>query len=282
MPKATWESYPPADSAQPHTVTGDVWVTRQVSGFDLGPRDIYAYLPPGYARSRKHYPVLYMQDGQNIFDDVLSFVGEWGCDEAAEELAQQGLGCIIVGIPNAGEARMSEYSPWSRESKRYGDLVGRGDRYLDFITRGIKPLIDSTFRTRPAAKDTGIGGSSLGGLIALYAALTRPNDFGFCLAMSPSIWFSFGKLFTLARKAKPSPTRFYMDMGQREGQSGMLSDARQLHALLRARPFEVSYIEDAKGIHNESSWRRRFPAALAWFLNPKVRPVPPQAIDNRV
>ena len=277
MPKATWESYPPADSGKAHTVTGDVWVTRNITGFGLSQRDVYVYLPPGYARSRKRYPVLYMQDGQNIFDDALSFVGEWGCDEAAETLAQQGLGCIIVGIPNAGEARMSEYSPWSRESKRYGNLNGQGEAYLDLITRTLKPKIDTTFRTRPAAKDTGIGGSSLGGLIALYGALTRLNDFGFCMAMSPSIWFSFGQLFDLARKAKLSRTRFYMDMGQREGQGGMLSDARQLHALLRGREFDVSYIEDAKGIHNESSWRRRFPAALAWFLNPKVRPVPPQA-----
>ena len=258
-----------------------MWVTQNISGSGLRARDIYVYLPPGYARSRKRYPVLYMQDGQNIFDDALSFVGEWGCDEAAELLAQQGLPCIIVGIPNAGEERMSEYSPWSRESKRWGNLVGKGDIYLDFITQTVKPLLDKTFRTRPAAKDTGIGGSSLGGLIALYATLTRPNDFGFCMALSPSIWFSFGKLFTLARKAKPSASRIYLDMGQREGQAGMLSDARQMHALLHNRQFDVAFIEDANGIHNESSWWRRFPTALQWFLNPKARPELPRNLLTR-
>ena len=273
MANSSWQPYPPADSDQPHTVTGDVRLTQNIAGFGLSARDIYVYLPPGYARSRKRYPVLYMQDGQNIFDDVLSFVGEWGCDEAAEALAQQGLPGIIVGIPNAGEDRMSEYSPWSRESKRWGNLVGKGDLYLDFVTHTVKPLIDTSFRTLLAAKDTGIGGSSLGGLIALYATLTRPNEFGFGMALSPSIWFSFGKLFTLARKAKPGTARIYMDMGQREGQGGMLSDARQMHTLLRAREFDVAYIEDAKGIHNESSWQRRFPAALKWFLNPAARPV---------
>lgn len=275
--KPLWESYPPADSGKTHTVTGDVWVTRNIVGAGLSKRDLYVYLPPGYAQTRKRYPVLYMQDGQNIFDDALSFVGEWGCDEAAEALAQRGLACIIVGIPNAGEARMSEYSSWGREGKRWGNAKGQGEAYLDLITRTIKPLIDKSFRTRPAAQHTGIGGSSMGGLIALYGALTRPNDFGFCMAMSPSIWFSFGKLFDLARKAKPSKTRFYLDMGQREGQGGMLSDARQMHAALHDRAFDVAYIEDAKGIHNESSWMRRFPAALEWFLNPKARPTPPQA-----
>jgi predicted alpha/beta superfamily hydrolase len=257
-------------------VTGDVWVMRNVSGAGLCKRDIYVYLPPGYAQTRRRYPVLYMQDGQNIFDDATAYVGEWGCDEAAEALAQQGWPCIMVGIPNAGEARMSEYNPWPRESKRWGNVAAQGDAYLNFLTRNVKPLIDKSFRTRRSAKDTGIGGSSMGALIALYGALTRPNDFGFCLAMSASIWFSFGKLFELARKARPSKTRFYLDMGQREGQGGMLSDARQLHAILRAREFDVSYIEDARGIHNESSWMRRFPAALAWFLNPKLRPGPAQ------
>ena len=286
-----WEQYPPEGSAQKHTVTGNVWRTRGVAGFGLGARDIYAYLPPSYNSSRKRYPVLYMQDGQNIFDEVTSYVGEWAADEAAESLAKQGLECIIVGIPNGGKARMREYGPWSRSaaprsSKQWGTLNSQGEAYVDFVVQTVKPLIDQSFRTRLSAPFTGVGGSSMGGLIALYAALTRPAVFGYCLAMSPSIWFGFNKLFDLVRTSAKTKTRFYMDMGQRETpdekSSGMLMDARQMHALLHAQHFDVAYIEDAEGIHHETSWQQRFPAALEWFVNPKARPEPPQAhVANR-
>jgi len=296
-----WEQYPPEGSAQKHTVTGNVWRARGVAGFGLAARDIYTYLPPSYNDSRKRYPVLYMQDGQNIFDDVMSYVGEWGADEAAESLAKQGFECIIVAIPNGGKARMREYGPWSREtspretspretsprtSKQWGTLNSQGEAYVDYVAKTVKPLIDQSFRTRPSAPFTGIGGSSMGALIALYAALTRPTVFGYCLAMSPSIWFGFGKLFDVVRVTPKTKTRFYMDMGQRETpeekSSGMLMDARQMHALLHAQHFDVAYIEDSEGIHHESSWRCRFPAALEWFLNARARPEPPQAGHTHV
>ena len=279
-----WEQYPPADSTQKHTVTGNVWCMRGVAGFGLAARNIYAYLPPSYTTSRKRYPVLYLQDGQNVFDEATSYVGEWGADEAAEDLATKGLECIIIGIPNGGKVRMREYGPWSRSSKQWGTLNGQGEAYVDYVTKTVKPLIDRSFRTKTSAPFTGIGGSSMGALIALYAALTRPAIFGFCMAMSPSIWFGFGKLFDLVRATARTKTRFYMDMGQRETPdektSGMLMDARQMHALLHAQQFDVAYIEDAEGIHHESSWYRRFPAALEWFLDAKARPGPPQASEN--
>ena len=284
-----WEEYPPADSAHQHTVAGNVWRTRDVGwpaqvatpvAAPIAARDLYVYLPPSYTGSRKRYPVLYLQDGQNVFDEATSYVGEWGADEAAEDLARQGLECVLVAIPNGGKARMREYGPWARGVGR-GTSNSGGELYLDYVTQVVKPLIDANFRTKSAAPFTGIGGSSMGGLISLYAALTRPKVFGFCMAMSPSIWFGSSRLFELARATPVNKTRFYLDMGLRETPdekpSGMLMDAREMFALLHKKKFDVAYIEDADGIHHESSWRRRFPAALTWFLKPKARPEPPQA-----
>lgn len=277
-----WESYPKPPFTKRHTVTGDVRLLRGVAGNGLAARDIYVYLPPRYeqnAPKNVRYPVLYMQDGQNVFDDALSFMGEWGADETAERFAtaSRKRECIIVAIPNAGADRMSEYSPWSRSSAR-GQLLGKGDAYLDFVVNTVKPIIDLSFRTRLQAAATGIAGSSLGGLIALYAAITRPHLFGFCAALSPAIWFAFGQLDVLAHTSPFATSalrpRFYLDMGWREGKSHtaegipvMVADTRRLRDILSARGCEVQYVEDRAGRHNETHWRRRFPKALRLFLS---------------
>jgi predicted alpha/beta superfamily hydrolase len=262
-------------------VEGSVRLARAVGSHDLAPRDIYVYLPPAYsARPRHRFPVLYLQDGQNVFDTAISFSGDWAADEAAEALARRRpeLQVIIVAIPNGGEARAREYSPWSRSSQRWGDLHGLGEAYLDFVIHTVKPLVDASFRTRIEAAQTGIGGSSLGGLISLYGALTRPHIFGFCAAVSPALWFSFGKIFALPRGPAPHQPRIYLDIGMREGRasanglSAMVSDARRMRDVLRGNGFDVAYVEDAAGTHDEASWRRRFPSMLEWFLDPRTRP----------
>jgi predicted alpha/beta superfamily hydrolase len=265
-----WHTYPSPSSAAAHTVVGDVRVSHGISGFGLAVRDIYVYLPPSYAHSRKRYATLYLQDGQNVFDEATAFVGEWGCDEAAQKLAQRGYECIIVGIPNAGPDRLSEYNPWNRAGKRFG--VGQGEAYLNFVTQVIKPIVDASFRTRRAANCTGIGGSSMGGLIALYAALTRADIFGFCMAMSTSVWAARSRVLALLKTAPRTQTRFYVDIGQQEGPQ-MLSDARLLYAKLVERGFTATYLEDRLGEHNEKAWRKRFPKALLWFLNPATQAV---------
>jgi hypothetical protein len=134
-------------------------------------RRVWLYLPPGYAHSKKHYPVMYMHDGQNIFDNYTAAYGEWGVDEAADSLIKAGKpACIIVGIDN-GPQRLTEYNPY--DNKDFGK--GEGDLYLDFIVKNLKPYIDKHYRTLPSNENTIIAGSSMGGLISYYAMLKYPE-----------------------------------------------------------------------------------------------------------
>ena len=124
---------------------------------------IWVYLPPNYDQSSKKYPVIYMHDGQNLFDNATSYIGEWEVDETLNELFNKtGKGFIVVGIENGGEERINEYTPWKNE--KYGG--GKGEIYIDFLVNTLKPYIDVTYRTKPQQKHTGLIGSSLGGLIS--------------------------------------------------------------------------------------------------------------------
>ena len=148
---------------------------------------IWLYLPPDYATSTKRYPVIYMQDGQNLFDNKTSFSGEWEVDETLNKLHSEGdYGAIVVGIDNGGNKRLDEYSPWKNSS--YGG--GEGDAYIDFIVQSLKPYIDTNYRTLSAPEYTCIFGSSLGALIATYAAIKYPGIFGKAGAFSPAYWFN--------------------------------------------------------------------------------------------
>jgi hypothetical protein len=176
-------------------IVGHVRVLPRVRSPQLrNTRDIQVYLPPSYKASGRHYPVIYMHDGQNLFDPELSFAGEWGVDETMERLAPVGFEGIVVAIPNMGGERAHEYSPWV--DPRGGG--GKGDAYLDFITDTLKPQIDGRFRTLRDREHTGIVGSSMGGLISLYGFLRAPGVFGFCGAMSPSLWFANRAMFEYA------------------------------------------------------------------------------------
>ncbi|HEX8832202.1 MAG TPA: alpha/beta hydrolase-fold protein, partial [Longimicrobium sp.] len=150
-------------------------------------RRVWVYLPPDYASSSKRYPVLYMHDGQNVFDDSTSGFGEWGVDETLDSLFATGdPGVIVVAVDHGGAKRLDEYSPFI--NPRHGG--GEGDAYVDFLAQTLKPLIDRRYRTRPDRLNTGVAGSSMGGLISLYAALKYPDVFGRAGIFSPSLWFS--------------------------------------------------------------------------------------------
>src|SRR5688572_27604222 len=180
-----------------HSVVGDVRVLPQVWSEELeNERDIYVYLPPSYATSGRRYPVIYMHDGQNLFEPSLSFAGDWQVDETMEALSRQGVEAIVAGVPNMGVRRCNEYSP-------FGD--GCGDAYLAFLADTLKPLIDDVLRTLPGREHTGIVGSSMGGLISLYAAVRRPEVFGFMGALSPSLWYAGRAIFEVVRDAPRSP-----------------------------------------------------------------------------
>ena len=274
----TWQSYEAVYGTK-HTVVGDVRVWQGVSSSGLAARDILVYLPPNYESEAQYYPVLYMHDGQNIFDDLTAYAGEWGVDETAQSLAARGLPCIVVGIPNGGEARLDEYGPWYDERLKQHTATGQGGRaleYLAFLLGNVKPLVDASFRTSRLRSQTGISGSSMGGLVSLWAALEARETFGFCAALSSSFWLG-GKLEAFVSARVSPDLRIYLDVGGKESnlkaqQNAYLKSNRKMRDLLESQGYDLVYLEDANGIHNEADWKRRFPGALEWFLDPSKRP----------
>lgn len=247
-------------------VAGTVRVLPQVwSPERQNARDIYVYVPPSHDTSDRRFPVIYMQDGQNLFDDALASGSEWQVDEHMERLSQLGLEALVVGIPNVGAARCDEYSPF-RDARHGG---GCGDQYLDFVTRTLKPLIDEQFRTDPSRDATGILGSSMGALISLHAFFARSDVFGFAGAMSPAFWFAEHDIFRTLQDAPAIPGRLYLDVGTGEGDATVAA-ARGMHALLLSkgyRPGEtLMYVEDDGAGHSEEAWARRIRTALYYLI----------------
>lgn len=281
---SAWENY--TDRVSQHTVVGELLRWPGLHSPQLNnQRDVLVWLPASYRSSGRRYPVLYMHDGQNLFDAETSYVGEWQVDETLLRLGAEGREAIIVGLPNQGDDRVYEYDPYPPDV--FVPEGGRGDRYLDFIIETVKPLIDGSFRTLPGQPHTGIAGSSMGGLISLYALLTRPDVFSFCGAFSPAFWFGdFGLERTVAERARGAG-RLYMDVGGREGhvfmgQPGLWTgseaeaDATYLDGVRRLRtgllaggyrePETLLYVEEAEALHREDAWARRLPDALRFLL----------------
>ncbi|MCB9293846.1 MAG: T9SS type A sorting domain-containing protein [Lewinellaceae bacterium] len=229
-------------------------------------RKIWIYLPPDYEASGRDYPVLYMQDGQNVFDQATAFAGEWQVDEALNELFDEGdEGVIVVAIDNGGAARIEEYTPWANPT--YGG--GRGAAYADFIVETLKPFIDNNYRTRPEREFTGIMGSSLGGLISFYAGIEHQDVFSKVGAFSSSFWFADEVYTHVASVGKEADMRIYMIAGQQEGTGGQqVADMYAMYATLISAGFseeEVVALAHADGQHSEWYWAREFPAAYQWL-----------------
>ena len=225
-------------------------------------RRVWLYLPPGYASSGRRYPVLYMQDGQNVFDRLTAFAGEWGVDETLNQLTASGqdpTGCIVVAIDN-GPNRLDEYSPWNNPA--YGG--GQGDLYVDFLVQTLKPYIDATYRTLPGRENTGVAGSSMGALIATYAALRGPAVFGKVGVFSPAYWFARQPLFAYVQQRPAHPkTRFYFVSGTTESTT-MVPDMTAMRDSLRrggVPAANLNFNTRADGQHAEWFWQREFPAA---------------------
>lgn len=263
-----------------HHTVGSLKVAQDVVSPQLhNERDIIVYLPPSYEVSQKRYPVLYMHDGQNLFDHATSFAGEWCVDEAMEMLAyEENLEAIVVGIPNMGVHRLDEYSPFVDPTLGGGD----GNHYVAFIANTLKPLIDRDFRTLPQRRATGVMGSSMGGLISLYAFFRREDVFGFAGVMSPSFWFARGAIYSYVESASYLPGRIYLDAGTREmgGSRTRPSErarSRRYYASVRRmkrilirkgyRPIrDLMHVEEKWANHNEAAWARRLPDAIRFFL----------------
>lgn len=267
-----WQDYPPPDDPAEHTVVGTVKLLKQLrSPQRENQRDIFVYLPPSYdAGEQQRYPVIYMHDGQNLFDQATSFADEWHVDATMEVASEAGLEAIVVGIPNMGEERCNEYSPFT-DAKHGG---GCGDAYLDFVIETLKPLIDKDFRTRPEREHTGIAGSSMGGLISLYAYFRHAEVFGFAGIMSPALWFAGRAIFGYLEAPTVVPRRLYLDVGTREGEME-LTDVRRLRDQLVGKGFQpgrdLLYVEEHGGRHTEAAWARRLRKELQFLLTGEAR-----------
>jgi predicted alpha/beta superfamily hydrolase len=229
-------------------------------------RDIDIYLPTSYRRVKRRYPVIYMQDGQNLADPHRAFAGTWNLETAIAALAVRGIEAIFVGIPNMGAERIREYSPFFDVKHGGGD----GDAYLAYVERTVKPLVDRRFRTRPERAATGIFGSSMGALISLYAYFRAPDTFGFVGAMSPSLWFASRAIISYIESDGAPTGRIYLDAGSDEG-AGTLRDARQLADVLGRKGYrqqDLRFVEVSGGQHKEAHWGERLVPALEFLLDP--------------
>jgi len=270
--------------AEGGTYTGDITVYENFHSEIMGnDRNIYVYLPPGYhENSDRNYPVLYMQDGQNIFNAETSFGGvEWRVDETAEEMIRRGdiKDIIIVGISNTPD-RMGEYT--HVKDPEYGG--GRLDAYGDFLTKELKPFIDSKYRTSKAPEDTGIAGSSLGGLSSIYLGWKFPNTFGLVGALSPSLWWAgkdlIGRIGNDSQQKGPSS--IWIDMGTDEawsdennnGINDHLENSRAMGEVFLNKGYELGrelfYHEDPGATHNEWFWANRFDKVLSFLYGKNV------------
>ena len=229
-------------------------------------RRIWIYLPKDYETSHKKYEVMYLQDAQNLFDDATSYAGEWQVDETLNKIFEKtGKSLIVVGIDNGGEKRIEELSPY--KNAKYGG--GNGDNYVKFIVETLKPFIDKNYRTKPQRKFTTIGGSSLGSLISVYAAVKYPETFGKVLAFSSAFWFNAKELneFISSSKVNLKQQKYYFIQGKHEDED-MEEQTNRVIENLKSKNVKSQNIFlkiDEDGKHNEMYWRREFEGAVLWL-----------------
>ncbi len=225
-------------------------------------RRIWLYLPPGYAKSTKRYPVIYMNDGQNLFDAYTAAFGEWSVDESIDSLIRKNKpGCIVVGIDN-GDKRMNEYNPW--EYKDFGK--GEGDAYVDFLAKTLKPYIDKQYRTLPGSQTTVIAGSSMGGLISYYAMLKYPAVFGKGGVFSPAFQTAPEIMHLTDSLGNRLTGKIFFYMGEKEGEENIARMIEVTEKLGRKSSAIVYVVTDPNAGHNEAAWRNWFPEFYKWTL----------------
>lgn len=260
-------------------IAPDAWPASK----HVEPREIQVWLPPGYAEDKtRRYPVLYMHDGQNLFD-AASAGAEWRVDETAQRmvLAREISPFIIVAISNTAK-RTDEYTPVSMllpsERSRTGAperAGGAAHAYANYLIDEVKPMIDARYRTLSDRVNTSVGGSSLGGLVSLWLALTRGDIFGAALVVSPSVWWGDGYLIELAKRQSTfaSRPRLWIDIGTRET-TRAVPDTRNLRDALMARGWklgdELQYQEFTDASHDEAAWARRVPQMLRFLDSARV------------
>jgi enterochelin esterase-like enzyme len=259
---------------------GDLRLHEFRSSIFRNTRFIRVWLPPAYdapENAGRHYPVLYLNDGQNLFEASTAFGGvEWQVDETADRLIHEGAvpPMIVVGIDNTGEERLREYMPHRSLHPRM--LRVQGKHYPDFLMKEVMPFVEQNYRVATRPEDTGLGGSSLGALISLYTAIERPGIFGRLLLESPSLWASNRQLIKESRSVRIWPERIFLAAGTAEAGSvernrTVVDDVRELAAILRRavlseRRLRLVITEGAG--HTEGAWAERFPEALQFLFGP--------------
>lgn len=280
-PIDNWADRRPADRGAQRaasTVTGELDIFTARTPHLPGERTIRVWLPPGYHDNPDaRYPVLYMHDAQNLFDRQTAFIGEeWHVDETATRLIAEGTiePLIVVGIDNAGDKRSWEYLPFPPGRNRPDSEGGGADQYLDFIEKSLMPRVNTRYRTRTGPENTAMGGSSYGGIITLYAAMTRPGTYGRLLVESPALWVGDGRFMEMLEAHDTWPQRIFLGVGERESDdsddaAGWVRICTQAAVLLRADGLDDSRLrfvvgEDAP--HNETAWADRLPEALSFLF----------------
>ena len=238
-------------------------------------RDVLVYLPPGYERdSPRRYPVLYLHDGQNLFDGATAYIPgqDWRVGQTANSLIREQAiePVIIVGIYNTGHTRVEEYTPSACPRFKAG---GKADLYGRLLVEELKPFIDWHYRTRAGVCDTGLGGSSLGGLVTAYLGLRHPRVFGKLAVVSPSVWWDGRRILgDVAALETKSGARIWLDMGTEEGPRA-IKDARLLRDALLAKGWNLDqdlHYHEAQGArHTETAWAQRVEPSLR-FLYPRT------------
>ena len=241
-----------------------------VSAFLPSRRDVIVALPPDYLQSTRRYPVLYLHDGQNLFDPATSFVAGriWDVQTTVDRLiAEHAIEpLIVVGIYNTGVDRLAEYTPMP-DSNLGG---GKAELYGRLLAEELKPWIDRNYRTLDGPVHTGLGGSSLGGLVSLYLGLVSPHVFGRLAVLSPSVWWARGGMLQFVRRVQPQPRpRIWLDMGLAEGPN-MVERCDTLHRLLVRRGWrdgvDMQYLRVPEGRHDEAAWALRVDPFLRFLF----------------
>jgi predicted alpha/beta superfamily hydrolase len=260
------------------SATGDLRLHEFSSRIFHNTRFLRVWLPPGYDdpdNAGRHYPVFYLNDGQNLFESATSFNGvEWQVDETGDRLIREGVvpPMIFVGIDNTGRSRIREYMP--HRSLHPMIMRVHGTRYPAFLFKEVIPFMARNYRIATGPENTGLGGSSLGALIALYTAAVRPGVIGRLLLESPSLWASNRQLIRQSRGVKRWPERIVLatgtaEAGRKDKDQSMVDDVRELAGILRRAGLNdtrLRLVIDEGATHHESAWARRFPEALAFLF----------------
>jgi enterochelin esterase-like enzyme len=260
------------------TATGDLRIHPFHSRIYLNDRFLRVWLPPGYDdadNAARQYPVLYLNDGQNLFEPATSFNGiEWQVDETADRLIREHLipPLIIVGIDNAGKDRVREYMP--HRSFQPMMLRVQGTRYPSFLTKEVIPFVERHYRVASGPRNTGLGGSSLGALIALYTVAVSPGIVGRLLLESPSLWTASRQIMRQSRTVRRWPERVFLATGSAEAglpdrDRSMVDDVQEFAAILQRSGLDghrLRLLVDQGAPHHESAWARRFPDALSFLF----------------